>query len=62
MRVTEVKYMRRYNLGNYEHEEIMLGAALEDGEDHLAALNDLKTDVEAAKAGATSTGSETPAE
>jgi DNA polymerase III gamma/tau subunit len=51
VKITEVKYMRRYNLGNYEHEEIAISAVLDEGEDHFAAIANLKSDVASAQKG-----------
>lgn len=31
IKINEVKYGRRYNLGNYEHEDIIVNSAVEDG-------------------------------
>jgi len=33
MKIAEIKYMRRVNLGNYEHEEITATAVISEGED-----------------------------
>lgn len=51
MRVTEVRYMRRNNLGNYEHEEISMSAVIEEDEDHMDAVAGLRQDVVAALSG-----------
>lgn len=51
MKINEVKYMKRANLGNYEHEEITIGAAVEEGETVGEVLTLLKSKVEAALAG-----------
>lgn len=61
MKVVEVKYMKRVNLGNYEHEETALTAVLDEGEDHFAALASLKADMASAQSGATSNPAETKA-
>jgi len=45
MRIFEIKYMRRNNLGNYEHEEIAMTTVVEEGEDHMAVMAILKKDV-----------------
>lgn len=42
MKITEIKYMRRFNLGNYEHEEIEATANLDEGESYIGALAELK--------------------
>lgn len=52
MRVTEVKYTRRYNVGQYEHEEYTLVTVLEEGdEDSKTVIAELKEDVAQAHAG-----------
>lgn len=43
MKITTVKYMKRKNLGNYEHEEISVEAILSDDESASAAFTGLKT-------------------
>ena len=48
MRVSEVKFTKRYNVGNYEHEEYSLAAVLEEDENHVEAMAQLKADVIAA--------------
>jgi len=48
MRVSEVKFTKRYNVGNYEHEEYSLNAVLEEDENHVEAMSQLKADVIAA--------------
>lgn len=45
MKINEIKYMRRFNLGNYEHEEIALAAALDDNESPGEAFSQLKNTV-----------------
>lgn len=49
--VTEIKYGRKFNMGDYQSEEISLVAALEPGEDALEALAELKGMVMAAHEG-----------
>lgn len=41
--VRTVQYMLRRNLGNYEHEEIVLSGSVRDGADPMYAVNHLKT-------------------
>ncbi len=55
MKVVEVKYTKRFNLGNYEHEEISLTAAVEDDGDMniVEEILGLKTMAESAHSGAT---------
>lgn len=61
MRISEAKFTRRYNVGQYEHEEYSLVAVLEDGTTSaVAALAKLKADVAAAYGG--ETGAEIEAE
>jgi hypothetical protein len=43
MKVTEVKYMRRFNLGDYEHEEYAFTAAIDTKDDGLEAIEELKS-------------------
>ena len=57
MKVTELKYVRRFNLGDYEHEEFAVTAQVEDGENHVGLLIGLKADVAAAHAGEASAAS-----
>lgn len=45
MEVTNVSIMRRRNLGNYEHEEIMLQANVDSGESYEKVIADLKVAV-----------------
>lgn len=47
MRITELKYTERKNLGNYEHAELTASAVLEEGEDVNTAMLALKTYVNA---------------
>jgi hypothetical protein len=42
MNITTIKYLKRKNLGNFEHEEISVEAVLTEGEDSAAALHQLK--------------------
>ena len=58
--VTEIKYGRKFNLGDYQSEEISLVAALEPGEDALEALAELKGMVMAAHEGEESTTNAQP--
>jgi hypothetical protein len=51
MKVTEAKFTRRYNVGQYEHEEFTVTAMLDDKDDVVETLTILKTDVEAAHKG-----------
>lgn len=51
MKVTEVKFTRRYNVGQYEHEEYLVAANLDDGEVASEVLASLKAEVQAAYAG-----------
>lgn len=50
MKVTEVKFTRRYNVGQYEHEEYTVTAQLDD-DSVVDALSELKSDVQKAYAG-----------
>lgn len=45
MKVQEMGYSRKFNLGNYETEEISLTASLEDLEDIAEAFRELKQTV-----------------
>lgn len=47
MRITEVSYLRRRNLGNYEHEEIQMGAVLEQDDSARDCLGSIRNLVEA---------------
>jgi len=51
MKTNEVKYMRRWNLGNYEHDEITISAIPAEGETILGTLNVIKTEMENFKNG-----------
>jgi len=42
MKIVEVTYRKKYNLGNYETHDIELKALVEDGEDPEEVLNKLK--------------------
>lgn len=53
MKVTGAKFVRRYNVAQFEHEEYSLEAVVEDGESPITVLNQLKSDVAAAYAGET---------
>ena len=43
MEIKTITYHRKKSLGNYETEDISLSAELEQGEDHLSAIEQLKT-------------------
>lgn len=52
MKITEAKYVKRYNLGDFQHEEMSLVGSLEgSGLTGSEALVQLKNEVEAAHAG-----------
>lgn len=51
MKVSEVRYARRFNTGNYEHEEIALVAVLDEDDNVQEVLAGLKADVCAAHSG-----------
>ena len=51
MKVTEAKFTRRYNVGQYEHEEFTVTAMLDDKDDVVETLTMLKYDVESAHTG-----------
>jgi len=42
MRIKEIRYLRRKNLGNYQHEEIELVAHLDDDSNTEQAIAQLK--------------------
>lgn len=42
MNICEVSYMKRRNLGNYEHDEVKLVGQIEEGEDTMEAIAKLK--------------------
>ncbi len=43
MRITEIKFMERINLGNYEHREVTATAVIEETEDVYKAMSVLST-------------------
>lgn len=51
MKVTEVKYTKRVNTGNYEHEEFGAAAVLDEEDNVLEVFQQLKADVAAAYSG-----------
>jgi hypothetical protein len=51
VKVSEAKFTRRYNTGNYESEEYSLTAIVEEDESAVTVLGQLKADVDAAHAG-----------
>jgi hypothetical protein len=51
MRVTEVKYTRRFNMGNYEHEEVTATAVIDDETTTVDAILRLKSEVVSAISG-----------
>lgn len=51
MKPTEIKYVRRINMGNYEHEEATVTALLDEGEDYQTALQSLQEGTLAALSG-----------
>ncbi len=46
MKIKRITYRRKFNLGDYENEDIELEALLFDGEDIDAAFKELKKKVE----------------
>lgn len=42
MKINELKYTKRFNVGNYEHEEISVGVAVEAGESASEVLQQMK--------------------
>lgn len=42
MKFNEVKYLKRKNLGNYEHEEVTLSAFVDEGEEADKVLTEIK--------------------
>lgn len=48
IKVTDAKYTKRFNLGDYSHEEYSLTGIIEEGEDGTAALVELREAVQAA--------------
>lgn len=57
MKVTEARFTRRYNVGQYEHEEYTVIAQLEEDDSIVDALVELKSDVQKAYAGEASASS-----
>ena len=55
MKVTEARFTRRYNVGQYEHEEYTVIAQLEEDDSIVDALVELKSDVQKAYAGEAAT-------
>ncbi len=54
MKATEIKYARRINLGNYEHEEVAITAVLDEDDSAVEGIGELKKMVaEAVAAGDT---------
>lgn len=49
-KISEIKYGRKFNLGNYESEEIALTAVVDEDDDAAEVLADLKTKVAEANA------------
>lgn len=45
MRVTEISYVRRKNLGSYEYEELSMSAVIEEGENTSEEVDKLKNEV-----------------
>lgn len=62
MKATEIKFTRRYNVAQYEHEEYSVTALLEEDDDAVEGLQKLKADVAAAYGGACSSGESEPDE
>jgi hypothetical protein len=60
MKITTIKYMERKNLGNYEHKEITAEAILEEGENTLAAMVNLRFFVQDALEGSVYKVEESP--
>lgn len=58
MKVTTLCYSRRYNLGEYEHEEFHVNAEIEEGDDHVEILAGLKCDIEKAHSGEADAGTQ----
>lgn len=58
MFISQVTYLKRINLGNYEHEEISMITTLEEGDSAEEALNNMKTVIagETAEKGEASSG------
>lgn len=57
MKLTDAKFVKRIKTGEYEHEEYVLGANLDDGDNGSEALLSMKGEVEAAIAGESSSAS-----
>ena len=51
MKLTEAKFTKRYNTGDYEFEELSLSALAEDGDSGTGILCELKADIEKAFTG-----------
>lgn len=51
MKTNEVKYMRRWNLGNYEHDEVTVSAAPSEGETILGTLLTIEKEIKRFKNG-----------
>jgi outer membrane biosynthesis protein TonB len=51
MKLKEITYTRKYNLGNYESEDYTITAVIEKGDDELSVFEDLKALIKAASAG-----------
>ena len=51
MQITEIKYSKRFNLGNYEAEEIGLVADVMDGKNISKCLEELKTTISKMRSG-----------
>lgn len=45
MKVTDVRFVRRFNVGQYEHEEYEIRAAVDEGDDPTKVLEQLKKHV-----------------
>jgi len=45
MKIKTVEVARKFNLGNYETQDIKLGAEVDDGEDAGAVINSLKNQI-----------------
>jgi len=46
MKVTKVAYKRKFNLGDFENEDIMMEAEIVDGDDATEAVRQLKAEIE----------------
>lgn len=42
MVINSIRYVRRFNLGDYEHEEMEVSGVLEDGEDLATAIHGIQ--------------------